>query len=615
MNRCYRRFLPAALTMIVLASLAHAAGVAKKDKPADPRNLTAGYPIPKEGYCDQPYVVITKDGNWLCTMTTGPGGESQKGQHVVATISADQGKTWSPLIDIEPGASPDWRIASWVIPLVTPGGRVYAFYDYDGDGVTKMPNGTPVNPCELGWYCYRCSDDHGRTWSQKRYRLPLRVTDVDRNNVWQGKVQMFWGIDKPIVIDHGKSALFAFTKLGKYQEDKGEGCFFRSDNILTEPAPEKIRWEMLPDGEKGVRNPEFGSVQEEHNVVELDNGSLYCVYRTTMGFPGQSLSKDGGRTWSLPVPMAYGPGQRHLKHPRACPMLWKTAEGKYLFWFHNNGVKDYIGRNPVWITGGIEENGTILWSEPEILLYHDQAASIGGASYPDLIEQDGKFWAVETQKTIPRVHPIDRTLLERMWNQRKNRDIAQKGLVLSLDGQKLQAKQVAMPRLTVLDGRGFSLDFRVRLDDLSPGQVLLDWRDAAGKGGIVLTTPDETIQIELGDGRVKNSWDCDRGLLKAGQTHHVTIVVDGGPRIITFLVDGKLCDGGTQRLYGWGRFDEHYGWGRPGDALRDGHGKTLRLAPTLKGQLLTLRVYDRYLRTSEAVGNFHAGSLTGNPKP
>ena len=28
-----------------------------------------------EGYCDQPYVVITKDGNWLCVLTTGAGHE------------------------------------------------------------------------------------------------------------------------------------------------------------------------------------------------------------------------------------------------------------------------------------------------------------------------------------------------------------------------------------------------------------------------------------------------------------------------------------------------------------------------------------------------------------
>ncbi|MCR4411414.1 MAG: glycoside hydrolase, partial [Thermoguttaceae bacterium] len=87
----------------------------------DARDIRAGRVIPDEGYCDQPYVVVTRDGNWLCTLTTGPGVEGQKGQHVVSTISADQGKTWSALVDIEPSAGPE---ASWVVPLVVARGRV-----------------------------------------------------------------------------------------------------------------------------------------------------------------------------------------------------------------------------------------------------------------------------------------------------------------------------------------------------------------------------------------------------------------------------------------------------------------------------------------------------------
>lgn len=67
----------------------------------DLRNIRHGHVIPDEGYCDQPYVVITHDGSWLCVITTGNGHEGQGGQHVVSTISRDQGKTWSPLVDIE----------------------------------------------------------------------------------------------------------------------------------------------------------------------------------------------------------------------------------------------------------------------------------------------------------------------------------------------------------------------------------------------------------------------------------------------------------------------------------------------------------------------------------
>ena len=77
-------------------------------------------------------------------------------------------------------------------------------------------------------------------------------------------------------------------------------------------------------------------------------------------------------------------------------------------------------------------------------------------------------------------------------------------------------------------------------------------------------------------------------------------IVDGGPKVISFVVDGVLCDGGETSIYGWGRFSPELG---------DVNGSdTLRVAPGLKGRLDRVRVYDRYLRTSEAVGNYHAGN-------
>ena len=96
------------------------------------------------------------------------------------------------------------------------------------------------------------------------------------------------------------------------------------------------------------------------------------------------------------------------------------------------------------------------------------------------------------------------------------------------------------------------------------------------------------------------AWDTDPGVLQAGKTHHITVNVDSGPRIISFVVDGVLCDGGDARMYGWGRFNRY---------LQDvnGAGK-LVLAPSLHGQLHALRIYNRYLRTSEAISNYHAGA-------
>jgi len=50
-------------------------------------------------------------------------------------------------------------------------------------------------------------------------------------------------------------------------------------------------------------------------------------------------------------------------------------------------------------------------------------------------------------------------------------------------------------------------------------------------------------------------------------------------------------------------------------ALEDVDGGVLRIAPALKGRLLLLRLYDRYLRNSEAGGNYQASCPHPAPLP
>jgi hypothetical protein len=556
----------------------------------DPRNIEHGYRIPDEGYCDQPYVVILPNGNWLCTLTTGSGREGERDQHIVSTVSSDQGRSWSSLVDIEPADGPE---ASWVVPLVIPSGRVYAFYTYNGDRIHEL-NGREIRADTVGWYCYRYSDDCGRSWSQERYRLPMRVTACDRANDWQGDVQIFWGICKPITIEH--DVLFSFTKLGKYMLDLGEGWIYRSPNLLSECDVSKLQWELLPEGDHGIRAEQFGSIQEEHNLVATRDG-LYCVYRTTNGYPCHTYSSDGGRSWEIPAPMSYSPGGRTIKNPRACPRVWKTSQGKYLFWFHNHGGQGFQGRNPVWVAGGEEKGGRIHWSQPEILLYAKDPSI--RMSYPDLIEQDGDYWVTETQKSVARVHKIDRRLLQGLWSQGTSCVVAQNGLILSRSSETAASEaNVTLPSLDI-SRAGITLDLWIRLQTLSADQILLDARDKDGQGLLVRITDAGTIGLDLIHRQTVTSWDTDPGKLSIDKLQHVVMTVDPGPGIITTLVDGILCDGGAARERGW----THYAGDLPtlfGDI-------PLRLAPRVHGELQQLRIYDRSLTTSEAVAHFHAG--------
>lgn len=542
--------------------------------------------IPDKNYCDQPYLVKAANGDWVCVITTGPGTESQAGQHIAASISNDKGKTWSSLIDIEPTNGPP---ASWAIPYITAYGRIYVFYVYNGDNITILKEKPLRHNSELGWYCFKYSDDNGKTWSE-RYRIPMRKTTLDYLNPWNGDVQLFWGISKPMTLNN--NMYFAFTKMAIHPQDMGEGFFYKSSNINTERDPLKLNWELLPEGDDGIFETTLGVTQEEHNIVPLNNGNIYCFLRTSEGYAAESYSRDGGKTWSEPVYARYGDG-RVIKNPRACPRVFKCENGKYLLWFHNNNIKGYKGdRNPAWMSGGIEKNGRIIWSQPEILLYGEENDKM---SYPDWIEENGKYWLTETQKKVARVHAIDSELLEQLWLQGSIKKITRKGLILEKRNLKNSAK-IPLSNLANLKHGGFSVELLVDVENLVPGEILLDNRDASGKGVWVDVTIKRTIRIGLNDGEHQGEWDTDPGVVKQNKNQHIVLIVDGLANLFTTVVNGKHCDGGRYRLKGWNWFDKQ---------IDDVSGERIfTVAPDFQGKVKLFRIYNRHLTTSEAIANY-----------
>ncbi|MCD6286209.1 MAG: hypothetical protein J7M39_09900, partial [Anaerolineae bacterium] len=292
-------------------------------------------------------------------------------------------------------------------------------------------------------------------------------------------------------------------------------------------------------------------------------------------------------------------------------------------------------------SGGIEvdtpEGKVIQWSQPEIGLYDDDPYI--RMSYPDMVQEGDCIFLTETQKDKARVHEIAAELLEAMWSQFEAAEAAQEGLVLALpeSGEAMPAS-APMPDLPPFLERdhsradygtkdlrqGFSVDLWFRLDSLAPGQVLLDNRTANGQGFCLQSTNRGTIEIVLNDGRTDNRWDCDPGIIEAGKRHHLVAIVDGGPKVISFVVDGKFNDGGEARQFGWGRYNPNLRGVNasvvpalvPSDVQKPGAREsqqgvtqTLRMGPDMDGEVLSVRIYDRYLLTSEAIGNFRRWEL------
>ncbi len=593
----------------------------------DPRDIRNGHVIPDEGYSDQPYIVKTDDGAWLCVVTTGPGREGAGGQHVVTTRSMDRGKTWSALVDVEPSNGPE---ASYAVLLKVPYGRVYVFYNHNTDNVRQVIGDKPTyrdgfnrRVDSLGHFVFKYSDDHGRSWSPKRYDIPQRDFEIDRANPYGGKLKFFWTVGR--AFSHRDAGYVPLHKVGGFGEGfftSSEGVLLRGGNIFTERDPEKLTWETLPGGDIGLRTPPGGGpVAEEQSFSVMSDGSLFSVYRTIDGHPAFSYSRDGGRKWDTPRYMEFADGRR-MKHPRAANFAWKCANGKYLYWFHNHGGRfivehprrrsnAYEERNPVWMSGGVEVDSpagkVIRWSEPEIVLYDDDP--IIRMSYPDLVEEDGKYFLTETQKDVARIHEVDSRIFEGMWAQFSGAGVSKDGLLVDVAGPvppavKAPVLPLFMRRSTTRadHGRedlrsGFSLDLWVDLRSTRPGQILVENRTPDGRGLVLRTTESNAVELVLSDGRTTNTWASDPDSVRAG-TRHIVAIVDGGPKIVSFVIDGKLNDGGNARQFGWGRFSPNLKDVNAAPEFRFGLG--------LDGEVRRARVYGRYLRTSEAIAAFRA---------
>jgi hypothetical protein len=120
----------------------------------------------------------------------------------------------------------------------------------------------------------------------------------------------------------------------------------------------------------------------------------------------------------------------------------------------------------------------------------------------------------------------------------------------------------------------------VRFRDLSPEQTLLDTHYERGRGIVITTSNRFLLRLALNDGQRESAWESDAGtrpgVLRVNAWQHVAVIGDGGPKIMTWIVDDVLNDGGAVRDYGWGRFDS---------ALAAVNGRIAVIsAPKLSGQ-------------------------------
>ena len=268
------------------------------------------------------------------------------------------------------------------------------------------------------------------------------------------------------------------------------------------------------------------------------------------------------------------------------------------------------GSQPRLALGGVEANTpdgkTIRWSQPEIVLYDDDPML--RMSYPDLVE-DGGYFLTETQKNVARVHPIDSKLIEGLWSQfdaPENR-LRAAMFVKSLKDGPIKGfwNMKPLPAFIQRDNtlpdhgskdsrRGFTVEASIRptSDD---GIFVLHNRDVWFRGFRSLSFGNSrSFELRFDDGRTNCRWESDKYVWKLNEWTHVVAIVDGGPKIVRFVVNGRLCDGGDQRQFGWGRFSPHY---------RGPQGGELDVERKFPAEFARVRISTKALTTSEAVND------------
>ena len=333
----------------------------------DPRDIRPAGRSPTRATATSPTSSITDDGHWLCVMTTGKGVEGEAGQHIVATRSADRGRTWSGLVPIEPADGPE---ASWAMPLKVPGGRVYVFYTYNADNLRAVPagNSPKINRRvdTLGQYCFKFSDDGGRTWSRERFEIPMRRTRIDRENNTRGEILFFWGVGKPIAV--GDAALFGFAKVGKWGTPgtmvtpAGRSC--EATTSCPSPTPPGFAGNFCPTATRACARPRARCPTRPTSRPWAMARSTPRIAPSTAipAMPTAATAAIPGRLRPTPpTPPAGGgssiPARRTScgSSPTASSSTGSTTTAASRStpdaWNH------YLGRNPAWICGGVEKDG------------------------------------------------------------------------------------------------------------------------------------------------------------------------------------------------------------------------------------------------------------------
>jgi predicted neuraminidase len=332
--------------------LSISAALAGNDAPlVPPRVLSGAAPSHSETarlWQGIPSIERAKNGRLWATWYSGGTGEGPE-NYVVLVTSGDDGKTWShPSLVIEP----EHPVRAFDPCLwIDPKGRLWAFWtqsigNWDGrGGVWSMSTDHPESPAP--------------TWT-----APRRLADGVMMNRPTALSSSRW----MLAIGGWRNMKINLSGLntqprGEMGGEKGSNAYVSTDGLRT----------VKYAGQARVPQTSF----DESMILQRRDKSLWMLVRTTTGI-GESVSRDGGKTWSEGA-------QSGIPHVSSRFHIRRLKSGNLLL-IHNVPP---AGKGRSHLTASLSLDDGKTWP------YHLLLDERNNVSYPDAVEAgDGRIYAI-----------------------------------------------------------------------------------------------------------------------------------------------------------------------------------------------------------------------------
>lgn len=216
-----------------------------------------------------PDVCRLQDGRLMCVFYAGyghvamPNEQLPKGGRIARCLSSDEGRTWTPAQTLYDGPDDD-RDPS--IVQLKSGRLIGNFFS-----LRNAPGKKPPWDGLGSWMVY--SDDAGKSWSEPRRIVENYYCSAPVRQLSDGRLIL---------------GLYAAGKEG-------------ANGAVVISEDDGMTWSKPIDIDNGGMR-----LDAETDVIELKDGSLFAAQRASTGKSAAwSVSKDGGKTWSVSKPFGF----------------------------------------------------------------------------------------------------------------------------------------------------------------------------------------------------------------------------------------------------------------------------------------------------------------------